>query len=236
MINILICDDNELDRKYLSRLVEDFFESLSLSCKIDCLRDFVNINDCFSAYDIIFLDIELESRNGINLANEIRKYNQDIIIIITSNYQKYLVEGYTIEAKRYFLKPINKEIFNMEMKNVINTQFKQHYGFDDPKISRQSIYYKDICHIEFLGRKTILHCINNNEFIAPYPLKYWIERLTEVGFAQSYKSYLVNLLFVTGFSKDEKDVILINDEMIPLSRKYKKTFMEQYYRNLRRFL
>lgn len=60
-------------------------------------------------------------------------------------------------------------------------------------------------YIEFLNRHTIIHFVNNIEKKTTYPLKYWIEELSNKGFGQPFKSFLVNLDYVSGFSSDGKD-------------------------------
>ena len=80
---------------------------LTLSFEINILNNYES-SDYYEEYDFIFLDIQLENINGIDFARRVREKNRDSIIVITSNYQKYLIEGYTIEAQRYFLKPIEK--------------------------------------------------------------------------------------------------------------------------------
>lgn len=97
-------------------------------------------------------------------------------------------------------------------------------------------YIIRICYIEFLNRHTIIHFVNNIEKKTTYPLKYWIEELSNKGFGQPYKSFLVNLDYVSGFSSDGKDIIMNNGEKIPLSKNFKKSFTNQYFANLHNIL
>ena len=174
--------------------------------------------------------------NGIEIASKIRTYNRSSIIIITSSFKKYLIDGYKIEAKRYLIKPIDEKVFNIEMQSVLSTSFKQQSGFFDKKISQYKIHYKDMLYIEFLNRHTIIHFVNNIEKKTTYPLKHWIEKLSNKGFGQPYKSFLVNLDYVSGFSSDGKDIIMNNGEKIPLSKNFKKSFTNQYFANLHNIL
>ena len=65
---------------------------------------------------------------------------------------------------------------------------------------------------------------------------HWIEKLSNKGFGQPYKSFLVNLDYVSGFSSDGKDIIMNNGEKIPLSKNFKKSFTNQYFANLHNIL
>ena len=213
MIKILICEDIERDRLHLHKLLNSFLQSNNILYKIDYLENFDVGSNLFLEYDLIFLDIELGDYNGIEIASKIRTYNRSSIII-----------------------PIDEKIFNIEMQSVLSTSFKQQYGFFDKKISQYKIHYKDMLYIEFLNRHTIIHFVNNIEKKTTYPLKYWIEELSNKGFGQPYKSFLVNLDYVSGFSSDGKDIIMNNGEKIPLSKNFKKSFTNQYFANLHNIL
>lgn len=182
MIKILICEDIERDKLHLHQLLDSFLQSNKISYKIDYLENFDVGSNLFLEYDLIFLDIELGDYNGIEIASKIRTYNRSSIIIITSSFKKYLIDGYKIEAKRYLIKPIDEKVFNIEMQSVLSTSFKQQYGFFDKKISQYKIHYKDMLYIEFLNRHTIIHFVNNIEKKTTYPLKHWIEKLSNKGF------------------------------------------------------
>lgn len=236
MVKILICEDNINDTKHLENLLISFLSKNHINYIIHTLKDFDIGTNYFFDYDLIFLDIELKGYNGIEIASKIREHNQDSIIIITSNYQKYLIYGYKIDAKRYLLKPIDQNIFNIEMQSVFSYSFKQQYGFYDKKISPLKIHYKDILYVEFYDRHTVLHFLSGTKKSTTYPLKYWIEKLSDKGFSQPYKSFLVNLDYVSGFTSDGRDIILSNNETIPISKNFKKIFMEKYFANLHTIL
>ena len=66
--------------------------------------------------------------------------------------------------------------------------------------------------MDFQDRVTLLHLKDGHVLKTPYTLKYWIDKLSDKGFSQPYRSYVVNLYQVSGFSKDKKDLVLLNDE------------------------
>lgn len=235
MIKILICEDDLKDRKILIEYLQSYFKKNKIDIEINILNNYES-SDYYEEYDFIFLDIQLENTNGIDFARRFREKNRDSIIVITSNYQKYLIEGYTIEAQRYFLKPIEKEIFEEEMDKLLFRYKDRLSGFYDEKLSRKRIYYKDILYIEFLDRHSVLSFTNGNKIHTKYTLKYWMEKMEGYTFCQSYKSFYVNLDYVTGFSKDWKDIFISNGEIIPLSKKYKKEFTNEYFIHLHKSL
>lgn len=234
-MKILIYDDNENDTFSVIKLIDNYFLNKRINYEIvECTSTpslFERINNC----DLIFLDIEINEENGIEIGKEIRKRNSNVQIIIISNYSKYLIDGYKIQADRYFLKPIKHDEFNIEFENVIDHYLREYNGIFDKKIHKKKIYYKDIIYVEFIERKTKIHLSNSKEIITPYPLKYWEDVLKEENFfAKPHKSFIINFQYISGFSKT--DIILITAETIPLSRHYKQSFDESYLDFLQREL
>ena len=107
------------------------------------------LSDQACVYDFLFMDIELGSENGIDLGLKIRKKHKNCHIIITSNYTKYLIDGYKVKADRYLLKPISQELFDSEMAPVFREYYAENTTIYDEKISRYRIRLNDIVYIDF---------------------------------------------------------------------------------------
>ena len=226
-MRVLIFDDNKDDIEIIRTCCNHFFNKKKIKYTIDVCPNQSYLLKNINYYDMLFLDVEINTLNGIELGLEIRKANTDCRIIITSNYKEYLIDGYKINADRYFIKPISQLDFDIEMEAVVNRFFRNYLGIYDETICKRKIYYKEILYIESFDRRTKIHLLNGSILITNYPLKDWIEKLDQFSFAQSHKSYLINLSFITGFTK--QDVILENNEKIPLSRFYKSSFNNKHF-------
>lgn len=128
-------------------------------------------------YDFLFMDIELGSENEIDLGLKIRKKHKNCHIIITSNYTKYLIDGYKVKADRYLLKPISQELFDSEMAPVFREYYAENTTIYDEKISRYRIRLNDIMYIDFFDKNSYLVFDNGKKLKTPYPLYYWEEEL-----------------------------------------------------------
>ncbi|KAJ50562.1 transcriptional regulatory protein [Clostridium tetanomorphum DSM 665] len=83
--------------------------------------DFLNIlaicSDGLTAMNIIkkhnpqaiFLDINIPVKNGMDLAKEIKDFNNDIQIIFVTAYEEHALEAFEIEALDYILKPFDEK-------------------------------------------------------------------------------------------------------------------------------
>ena len=209
MINILIYDDNQKDIDQLLQCIETFFIKVNLQYQIHICKNKSDLLQNIKKSDLLFLDMEIDEENGIDIGLELQELKHDCRIIITTSYSKYAIDGYKIHADRYFIKPINQLEFNLEMES-----------------SNHKIFIKDILYIEFVDRKSTIHKLDGNTIITNCTLKYWYDKLNEFGFAYPYKAFLVNFEYISAFKKNE--IILINNESVPLSRHYKKEFDQKY--------
>lgn len=234
IMKILIYDDSNEDVENLKNCLDNFMSKKQIAYQVDVCQDSNYFLQEMEQYDLIFLDVELKDENGIELGMQLRNKNIDTRIIITSSYAKYLIDGYKIQADRYFIKPINQEDFDLEMEAVLQRYYQKYAGFEDERISPRKIYYHEIMYIEFLGRKTLLHLSSNKVLATNYPLKYWFEKLKDYSFGQSHKSFIVNFDYIDDFTN--MDIKLTNQELVPVSRRFKKQFIDEYTNYLHRTL
>ena len=231
-MKIIIYEDNVADLQILMEHITTFFAKKDINTKIIICSEEKEIYEKSISADLIFLDIEGLDANGIDIGIKIREINADAKIIFTSNYSKYLIDGYKAMASRYFLKPIKKEMFEIEFESVVGDYLLNNAGFTDTTIFKGKLYYKNIMYVEFRDRKTYLALTSGKMIETNYPLKYWLEKLSSYFFSQPYKAFIVNLRQISSITSNE--VILHNNEKIPLSRSYKKQFEKDHLESIRR--
>ncbi len=233
-VKILIYDDNLVDVKHLIECITNYFQKDNINSEIDICPDSLFLENNIYNYDFLFLDIELGQENGIQLGKIVKKKHKNCHIIITSKYKKYLIDGYSIKADRYLLKPISQNQFNIDFGSVFLEYYSETISIYDPKISKKRIYLKDILYIEYYDRHSVIKLTDKSEIITPYPLQYWIQKLDSYSFGQCYRSYIVNCNYVVDVGKDY--VLLINGEKIYLSRRLKKSFIQKWLESVQNSL
>lgn len=229
-MNILIYDDNKNEIEQLKNNINTFFHLINLDFEIKICPSIDFLYENIKYFDLLFLDIEINHQNGIEIGMNLKKINHNCRIIITTNFKKYSIDGYKINADRYFIKPIDQNEFNIEMETIIKQYLKRFMGFFDNKISHTKILFKDILYIGFYDRKTIIHFINGKNINTSYTLKHWLTLLDKNIFAQTHKAFIVNLNYITDLKNSE--VELINKETLPLSRHFKSIFIDKYTSHL----
>lgn len=121
-MRILICDDDELITKQLSKYIQNYFEHSSAKCpKISCFSDGESLLADEGEKDILFLDIEMPGTNGIFVGHELKKQNSNIIIFVITSYSEYLDDAMRFHVFRYLSKPLDKQRLFRNLKEAIET-------------------------------------------------------------------------------------------------------------------
>ena len=109
---IAICDDSAEDRKYITALTRQWAERsghlLELSQFVSAENFLFEYSD-ESSYDILLLDIEMGSMDGVELAKRLRRENEILQIVFITGYSDYISEGYEVAALHYLMKPVKED-------------------------------------------------------------------------------------------------------------------------------
>ena len=73
------------------------------------------------AFDIVFMDIDMPGRNGIEASWALRERNQSIVLLFVTNLAQYAIAGYEVDALDYILKPINYFSFKLKIQKALET-------------------------------------------------------------------------------------------------------------------
>lgn len=106
-IKIAICDDEKALRDILRQEIETYCENSGTVCQI-CDYDSGEKLLALSAEnipDILFLDIQMPGKNGMQTARELRRKNVDMILIFVTALSEYVYDAFDVNAFHYLVKP-----------------------------------------------------------------------------------------------------------------------------------
>ena len=233
-MKVLVYEDSVEDAKVLTGFLKEF-------CKVRGIR--LDVMVCERSYgiyynldsaDLVFLDIEGMDKSGVSVGESIRFLNKEVVICFMTSHKEYVLEGYRARASRYFIKPLDKEVFFREMNEVLKDYLEKYEGFVDKSMYPKKIYYKDIVYVQYDKRKVIFYMCDGRKLVSLEPLKVWKERLSGYWIVQCYKSYLVNVKYMKSY--DAWNVYFSDKLYVPMSRMYRKEVEELYYELVRRSL
>ena len=188
-----------------------------------------------SDWDLLLLDIEMPEMNGLEVAHKIRETNSDVLIIFITQMAQYAIEGYSVQAFDYILKPVNYYSFSMKLQQIVSILHSREAQF--LVISSQNgkirLNLNDLRYVEVFDHTLTYHTTSDTFSSTSFRSLGKLEKeLHSTHFARCHNGYLVNLAFVAGYEKSE--VFLDEHTSLPLSRTYSKSFLDQllaYWRN-----
>lgn len=105
MNKIAICDNNPKAKEQIRKCCEKYDAKEG---NINEYYEFSSGEDLLASslhFDLIFLDIEMDDLNGIETAEQIRKTDMNVLLIIVSGYSKYKTRAYGLHVFDYMDKP-----------------------------------------------------------------------------------------------------------------------------------
>lgn len=230
MINIIICDDNEKDRKNVIKAVKKTMAILNQDYKIheycDYDKKFESIIESTIPFKVYLLDIETPSRSGIDIARQIRRKDVDSVIMFLTAHEE--LGSVVLKNDLMFLSFINK-FDNLEER--LNTSLKKSIQMLHQKnvirLSDRNITYtiniNDILYItkESFERKTIIKT-DYGEFKVSKTLNEVIS-LLDNRFVQTHRACFINTDRKVSVDKVNRIITFDNGETTNLlSDKFKK--------------
>ena len=236
MIKCITIDDEPLAlgqiKAYISKV--PFLEHVAeFSNAIDAQRFLAN-----ESVDLIFVDINMPDLTGTEFVRSLT--TQRPMIIFTTAYSEFAVEGFKLDAVDYLLKPFSFADFNRSANKALslyelikgNSNPSSSDGEADPSdnehISIRAdhkvslIKVKDIIYIESSGEYVRLHLADGSRIMTLFRIKNIETTLPSDMFMRIHRSYIVNLKCVTGYARGR--VFLNNNEYVPLGENYKEPF------------
>ena len=225
MIRIALVEDDASYRQELKAYLEQYARENGEEIDVKAFTDGDEIaQDYRAGYDIIFMDIMMRFMNGMQAAREIRKKDEEVIIIFVTNTAQYAISGYEVNALDYVLKPINYYAFSKTLERALAKIKRDEEKFIviSNKYSAYKVNENAIEYVEINGHSLVYHT-RDGDFTAVGTMKEVEEELSGDHFFRCNKCFLVNLKYVDAIQGDDA---LVAGEPVQISRSRKKAFME----------
>jgi DNA-binding LytR/AlgR family response regulator len=228
MINAIAIDDEPP----ALQVVENFCKKVGF---IELVRMFTKPHEAVKYLakfptDLLFLDIRMPSVSGIEIS---RLIPRDIMVIFTTAYSEYAVEGFNVNAVDYLLKPFTYDRF-LQAVNKANDfyNFYHHqesalrqYLFIRADYSLVKIMLEDILYVEGLDDYLKIFLTDRKPVIARMTMKGILERLSSRDFVRVHRSFIVP---VKRIERLRNKSLLVAGREIPVGSSYEEDFKKAF--------
>lgn len=250
MYNTIIIDDEQNCVEVLEILIKQNFEDLNVIATFTSSKkalEYLKSNPV----DLVFLDIQMPFLTGIDLLEQLEKYN--FHVVFTTAYDQYAIKAIKLSALDYLLKPIDEELLKasiskfrklrgqIDIKNQIASLLQQYatpaVTMNSPVVLSNKIAVSFQDRIVFYDPQDIMYCQSNDNYttiqlkggekvMASKTMKHFEDLLAPMGFIRPHQSYIINAKFIAQYNKKDGGYLVLTDgTSIPVSRHRKEEIL-----------
>lgn len=237
MLKIIICDDEkccieELKKNIIEaskvKLIEIEIMEFSSGTKLLSARE-----DWINTVDVIFMDVKLETENGIEVASLIREQGFTGEIVFLTSSKEFVFQSFAAKPLNYLIKnEMHFENFRTEFDNIITAVGSHKHKIFSYNVGKEKflVPLKRIVFFE-IKKRIVYMCFLNNEgefkYIEFYSSLESVEKkIGDTLFLKPHRSYLINPIFIKKIGVS--DIDLENGERISISRKFKDELVNNF--------
>ena len=195
--------------------------------------------------DLIFVDINMPDMTGVEF---VQTLDVKAMVIFTTAYAEYAIEGFKLSAIDYLLKPFGlNEIVRATEKaqslyELIQLQERVEKNQEQSEEVEESaeesgvlsvhadrkthiVKLSNIVYLESAGEYVRLHLADGTKLVTLFRLKNMESSLQSAQFMRVHRSYIINLDHVSGYTKGR--VFLTNEDYVPIGDSYKEQFISR---------
>ncbi len=233
-MKIGIYDDDENFIKIIHAMVGITLQQNNVEFEMNVIHDFTEYNRVIenTELDVIFLDIDMPEKTGIEIAEDLRSKFADIDIIFLTNREDLVFQSIHYAPFRFIRKAnVTEELPEALMAYIqkYNTSKKEMEFIENG--NKVKVLLKDIVYIEsnkhyanlFTKEKKIVVRSSINELEV---------KLYDYGFVRIQRSFIVNVFYISNINYSE--VIMTTGDKFPVKRGSSERLKKEYYENKRK--
>lgn len=231
-LNCLIVDDEPVARKGL----EEYVKEVAFLKFVGQAENALKAAGMLSQHqvDLLFLDIQMPKLTGIEFLKTLKS---PPLVIFTTAYSEYALEGYALDVVDYLMKPITFERFlkaaqkafdlHQLKKSAVQEKIGEDHFFVKCDSKFEKVFFHEVTYIEGLQNYAVIHTLTK-KLITYITMTSLEHQLPKDQFMKVHKSYIVSIPQVKAIEGNE---IQIGQARIPISRTLKDDVVSQILGN-----
>lgn len=236
MIKIAICDDEKIFVDILYSHLKSIFENMYIDVQFYLFQSASSLIRAYRThnFDILFMDIDMPVMSGFDAAKEIRNMSLYTMIVFVTSKHDLVYNSFEYNPFYFICKSSHKNLLadltHVSEKILIHSRQKMKIEIKDIILGKQYVPVGDILYIKS-EKHYLLYYLNSNNSV---PIK---ERgkigekeveLLNFDFFRPHQRYLVNMNNINRFDAILNTIMMINNDLIPISKGLKSEALEKY--------
>ena len=240
MIKMMICDDDCNYLESMKEKVNEICESYGRDVEIYTYDSGKKVIDILckkrEQFNVLFLDIDMPDKSGLQVADAIRECKVDVTIIFISAHERYVFESLEFAPFRY----IRKNLTDQELPSAIRAILRKIDSNQSRTTvvkyqdGRYAIKHSDIMFYKVKGHNIEIFLNNDKVLVVRKTVKRFFDEMRDKKFIKIYSGCVVNVQYIQGLEKDE--VILDNGRRLLAShgriKDIKVAFMDYWRKQI----
>lgn len=224
MKNIAIVEDQDASaqklREYIERYAAESGQQFNIVrfCEAESF-----LQEYSTVFAVLFLDIQLPRKNGMDAAVELRRRDKNVSIIFVTNLVQYALKGYEVDAVSFLVKPVSYYDVSLKFQKALDIYLmneERSFTVNAPgglyRISTDKLMY-----VEIINHRLHYHLIDDVIEMTGV-LSNVEQELGGYGFLRCNTCYLVNPKFVV---RVKGAMVQVGDRILQISRPRRAAFM-----------
>ncbi|MCI8565298.1 MAG: response regulator transcription factor [Lachnospiraceae bacterium] len=224
MIRVAIVEDEKEQAERIRRFLDRFAAEKERTIQTHLYSDGDEfVRDLNRGFDIALLDIQMKRMNGMQAAEEIRRCDEEMILIFITNLVQYAVQGYSVNAMNFLLKPVSYFTFCDKFMQAVKRLEKRQGALLEIKTDKgfTRLRPEEIHYVEIVNRRLVIRTADK-DFYCTEPMQNLEEKLGPHMFFRCHVAYLVNLEHVRQVMKNSA---MVEQREVLVSKYRKKEFL-----------
>lgn len=222
MYRIAIVEDQAVDAHRLETALDRFAAEKQVALEHTWVHNAVDfLEEYRHQFDLIFMDIRMPDLDGMTAARKLREIDHTVVLTFLTSLAQYAVEGYTVDATDFILKPITYAALELKLPRMLarcrveESEIVIQSEGKTLKLRPAEVLYAEIYdhHIQVMTGSGVVRA---------YGTLKEMESALPKGFFRVNNSTIINLRYVT--TVDASDAT-VNSRAFPISRGRRKEFL-----------
>ena len=230
MYRVAVCEDDANLRSGLCGQCRELLAGLAAEHEVVPFSSAEELGAALAGgarFDLLCLDIFLAEQSGMELAHEVRKWDEQVSILFITSSTEFLLEGYGVRPIQYLLKPVKREALEEALLTDLRLNHQPRTVTLKVRGKTAVLPLAEIRYVESQNHGCLLHMVREDQSFA-LGLAQVEQLLPRNQFCRCHNSFLVNLAHIKELAG--REIVLTDGARLPVGRRYAGQFQSEFVR------